>query len=279
MSQGSQANKCPKWTRESREGTIPLSDWLSSLGSQPSKHQNPSHSPLFPSSSPSSLHISPTYLPTEDSYTPRSKINLLHHRNTFSLTSAIWLFWFSLFSLRLPSSSTPHLLTMLPSMDFINAPGRNHQSSIKIRTQKANNVKSLTAVVLHHPLLPPPPEDWVLFPEHIIHTKHSNARDSRARQAKERLQPAEPSRSSSMRTTPTTSRNTSTSFSTKEPRDQSDSPSKLDRPSNVAKSNVAVESPRNPPSLKAPQRLQTPDLSDVEEDGFWSCCGSSERSV
>ncbi|MCJ1464116.1 hypothetical protein MMC07_002729 [Pseudocyphellaria aurata] len=176
---------------------------------------------------------------------------------------------------------------MLPSIAFIDAPDQNHQSSIKNRTQNANNGKSLKAVVLHHPLLSTPPEDWVLFPEQIIRKKHSSVRNFRARQAKERLQPAKPSRSSPTRTTELsrsisiTSRSESTSVSTEEPRDQSDSSSKLDRPRDVAKSNsnVAIESPREPPKVKAPQRLPTPDISDVEEDGFWSCCGSSERSL
>lgn len=174
---------------------------------------------------------------------------------------------------------------MLSSTDSINAASRNHQS-LTIRTQKPNNGKSLKEVVLHHPSMSPPLEDWVLFPDQVIHTKHSTVRESRARQAKKRMQPAEPSRSSSAhntamsRTAPASSRNTSMSSLSEEPRVRNVSFSALDRPNNINRStsNVAEESPRSPPRAKAPQRLPTPDLSDVEEDSFWSCCGSSEGS-
>ena len=165
-------------------------------------------------------------------------------------------------------SSTPLLLNMLSSANSINPPNSNHQSST-IPTQKSSNRKPLKEVVLHHPLMPTPLEDWILFPDQLIHTKHSIVRDSRARQAKKRLQPEEPSRPSSAYTT-ATSRATSTS-----------SRNTSDRPGDVAKStsNVAEESPRNPPRMKTPQRLPTPDLSDVEQDSFWSCCGSSKESL
>lgn len=175
---------------------------------------------------------------------------------------------------------------MLSSTDSINAPGRNHQSST-IRTQKPSNGKPLKELVLHHPLMSPPLEDWVLFPDQVIHTKYSTVRDSRARQAKKHSQAAEPNPPSSVRTTETSratsisSRNTSTNLFTEELRDQSNLSSTLDRPGNITKParNVAEASPRNPPRVKVPQRLPTPDLSDVEEDGFWSCCGSSEGSL
>lgn len=172
---------------------------------------------------------------------------------------------------------------MEPSIDSINDPSRNPQSST-IRTQKSSNGKPVKAVVHYHPLISPPLEDWVLFPDQVIQTKHSTVRDTRARRAKKRLQPAE-GRPSSVHTTEmsratsTSSKNTSI-LSIEEPRDQSNSSSTLDRPDNITKSvgNVAEQSPRNPPRVKESQRLPTPDLSDVEEEGFWSCCGSSERS-
>lgn len=175
---------------------------------------------------------------------------------------------------------------MLSSTDAINAPGSNHLSST-IRARNSSFGNPLKKAVLHHPLTSPPLEDWVLFPDQVIHTKHSTVRDSRARQAKERLQPAELSRPSSVsttetnRATSTSSRITSVSSFKEEKRHQSSSSSTLDRPGNIGKSasNVAKEILRNPPRVKVPQRLPTPDLSDVEEDDFWSCCGSSERSL
>lgn len=175
---------------------------------------------------------------------------------------------------------------MLSSTDAIKAPGSNHQSST-IRAGKSSFGNPLKKPVLHHPLTSPPLEDWVLFPDQVIHTKHSTVRDSRVRQVKERLQPAELSRPSLVGTTET-SRATSTSsritsvFSFKEEqRHQSNLSRPLDRPGNIGKSasSVAEESLRNPPRVKVPQRLPTPDLSDVEEDGFWSCCGSSEGGL
>lgn len=183
-------------------------------------------------------------------------------------------------------SSTPLLINMLSSANSINPPNSNHQSST-IPTQESSNRKPLKEVVLHHPLMPPPLEDWILFPNQVIHTKHSIVRDSRTRQAKKRLQPEEPSRPSSAyttatsRATSTSSRNTSISSFTEEPRDQSSSPCTLDRPGDATKftSNVAEESPGNPLRMKTPQRLPTPDLSDVEQDIFWTCCGSSEESL
>lgn len=178
---------------------------------------------------------------------------------------------------------------MLSSTDSINTPGRNHQPST-IRTQNPSNGKPSKAVVLHHPLMSPPPEDWVLFPDQVIHSKHSTVRDSRARPAKKRLHPAgQSSRSSSANTTEmsratsTSSRNTSISSCTEEPFDERNSSSKLDRSENITKTisndEVAEEGPRNPPKVKVPQRLPTPDLSDLDENGFWSCCGSTERNL
>lgn len=176
---------------------------------------------------------------------------------------------------------------MLSSTNPINAPRCEHQSST-IRTQKMSNGKPVKEVVIHHPLMSPPLEDWVLFPGKVIHTKHSTIRDSRVRQAKELLQPAEQSRSSSAHTTTTSratstsSRNTSISSFIEEPRDQSDSSSALVRRGKITKPTGNVvggspDSPTNPPRVNVPQRLPTPDLSDVEEDDFWSCCGSSKR--
>ena len=175
---------------------------------------------------------------------------------------------------------------MLSSTDVIKAHGSNHQSST-IRARKSSLGNPLKKAVLHHPLTSPPLEDWVLFPDQVIHTKHSTVRDSRMRQAKEHLQPAELSRLSLVSTTETScatstsSRIISISSFKEEQRHQSNSSSTLDRPSNIGKStsNVAEESRRNPPRVKVPQRLPTPDLSDVEEDGFWSCCGSSEGGL
>lgn len=36
---------------------------------------------------------------------------------------------------------------------------------------------------------------------------------------------------------------------------------------------------RMPPAAPLPPRLSTPDLSDFEEDEFWSCCKSFNRSA
>ncbi|MCJ1425598.1 hypothetical protein MMC29_003498, partial [Sticta canariensis] len=175
---------------------------------------------------------------------------------------------------------------MLSSTDVIKGPGSNHQSST-IRARKSSLGNPSKKAVLHHPLTSPPLEDWVLFPDQVIHTKHSTVRDSRMRQAKERLHPAELSRlplvstTETSRATSTSSRITSVSSFKEEQQHQSNSSSTLDRPSNIGKStsNVAEESRRNPPRVKIPQRLPTPDLSDVDEDGFWSCCGSSEGGL
>lgn len=180
---------------------------------------------------------------------------------------------------------------MLSSTDTIKTPGSNHQSST-IRARKSSFGIPCKKAVVHHPLTSPPLEDWVLFPDQVILTKHSTVRDFRVRQARESLQPAElsglslastteTSRVTSTSSTSNSSRITSVSSIKEEQRHQSISSSTLDWPGHIGKSAsiVAEESPRNPPRVKVPQRLPTPDLSDVEEDGFWSCCGSSERSL
>ena len=159
---------------------------------------------------------------------------------------------------------------------------KGHQKSIapSEQTKKSDDSKKL----LLHQLLPsPPPEDWVLFPGDVVVEKYSSishastrklAKTGSAKQqmspmphhdhhvtenkaaARSRLEPRKPYRRSTCLEHLSAINCTARCFDTK-----------------------PLADPRMPPAAPLPPRLPTPDLSDVEEDEFWSCCKSFNRSA
>ena len=167
-------------------------------------------------------------------------------------------------------------------MRTINDNKKSHQKSINPskQTKKSDDSKKS---LLHQPLPSPPPEDWVLFPGDIIVEQHSSISHTSTRKlgktenAKQQMSPV-PYHDHHV------TENKAAASSRLEPR-------KPYRRSTCLKHLSAINctarcfdakplaDPRMPPAAPLPPRLSTPDLSDFEEDEFWSCCKSFNRSA
>lgn len=165
-----------------------------------------------------------------------------------------------------------------------NDSGSNHQQSSN-RTQKPTKIRhSIKEVVVHHHMMSPAMEDWILFPDEVIRCKNSSVRTLQNRKTpKSSLRPDKslecPSTSKQTAST-MTKESSSQSLIAHESQDRSRSLRTSDQLGVIKKSldTATKDIGANPPKVKAPQRLPTPELSDMEEDGFWSCCGSAESS-
>ncbi|MCJ1449736.1 hypothetical protein MMC28_000064 [Mycoblastus sanguinarius] len=163
----------------------------------------------------------------------------------------------------------------------------NHQSlksmkHLKPSSQLAKFTKTTHSkkVVLHHPANPPPPDDWVLYPEDVVINKHSALRDAQAREL-------ERTKISSQQTTPLSDHHLAKAKAKPSPRAQPrrayrrsfclEHMSSRNCTANCTNGGQLADS-KAPPPAPSPSRLSTPDLSDVEEDELWSCCASSESS-
>lgn len=167
--------------------------------------------------------------------------------------------------------------TLSPPTFRDNNKHRNQSSLASSRkSMKANPLKE---VVLHHPMASPPPEDWILFPEEVIVTKHSSVRDCRSRNLMDSR--VENPRRPWIKLDRTEAEAGEYSHVRQDMQRRKETPSALSTsqyllaPTSAAKRCDA----KTQPEPKFPERLPTPDLSDVDEDGFWSCCGSSESSA
>lgn len=176
------------------------------------------------------------------------------------------------------ASSTIMSSTTLAPPKCRNTTQVRHQSS-SASSRASMKRKPQKEVVLHHPTTSPPAEDWVLFPDEVITTKNSSVQSSRCRDPREHAQPRHPRR-------PSTRLERSEENREKDSRVTQDmeylkrtlSASRLDYAHVSSRASERCEA--KPPSLaKFPERLPTPDLSDIEEDYYWSCCGSSESSA
>lgn len=150
------------------------------------------------------------------------------------------------------------------------------QSSDSIRRRKKSRLAK--DIVIHHQVSPLPPDDWILFPEEVVVTKHSSVRESRNRKIGPTTQLDQPSES--VPTLKVTSKEPGkvalVYLETSKDDDFARSPKRpLVLANSVDKATLIDGSMQ--PRKKLSQRLPTPDISDIDEDGFWSCCGSSEK--
>lgn len=157
----------------------------------------------------------------------------------------------------------------------------NQQQSSN-RTRQPTKIRhSIKEVVLHHPMMSPPMEDWILFPDEVIKCKSSSVRNSRNHTAsKSSLRPdksLECLSSSTQTASIAIKKSSSQSLIAHASQDGSRSLRTSDQPGFIKKSldTATKDIGGKPPKVKAPRRLPTPDLSDAEEDDFWSCCGSA----
>ncbi|MCJ1342533.1 hypothetical protein MMC31_000719 [Peltigera leucophlebia] len=130
----------------------------------------------------------------------------------------------------------------------------------------------------------PPMEDWVLFPDEVIKCKNSSVRNPQSHAAsRSSLRPDKslgcPS-SATQTASITTMKPSSQSLIAHASQDRSRSLRTSDQPDFIKKSldTATKDIGGKPPKVKASRRLPTPDLSDLEEDDFWSCCGSAASS-
>ena len=146
---------------------------------------------------------------------------------------------------------------------------------------KPKKSKHSKEVMIHQPRSPLPPDDFVLFPQDVIKESHSTIRDARSRKA---MATKSAKKSSSPMPRPHVMEPKAATPSRREARRPSRRPVCLDHMSTV---NCTVECANGkplahlkmPPKAPSPPRLPTPDLSDLEEDDLWSCCGSSWSSL
>ena len=150
---------------------------------------------------------------------------------------------------------------------------------------KPKTTKSPRTVLVHHPMVSPPLDDWVLFPQETVRHKHSTIRYPQHRK--------QSSFSVKGRKTipPPDSHVIKPKAATSPRCDESERPApKPYRPSmclehmsarNCTSFCARDKSPRimsSPPKAPSPPRLPTPDLSDVDDEDLWSCCKSSESN-
>ena len=148
-----------------------------------------------------------------------------------------------------------------------------------VKTKKSKHSKK---VVIHQSGSPLPPDDFVLFPQDIVKEKHSNIRDVKARKATA-MESAQRASSPMPR-----QRRTATTPSRRDARRPSERPVCLMHMSTVnctvdCINADAIAKPlahlKVPPKAPSPPRLPTPDLSEPDEDGLWSCCESTPSSL
>lgn len=125
----------------------------------------------------------------------------------------------------------------------------------------------------------PPPEDWILYPGEVIITKHSSVRPYRSCNLKDPQ--SEDQHRPWIKLDPTGKKPGEYSHVRQDVqrlKEIPSAPSTSPNPAAPAWGEKRCEAKKQP-QPKFPERLPTPDLSDIEEDGFWSCCGSSEGSA
>lgn len=168
---------------------------------------------------------------------------------------------------------------MPPSTMSASMSARSHQTSLK-QVEKSKNYKPTKEVVIHQPAPSPPTEDWVLFPEDVVTDKHSSLKESRSRKAKRKGETERPSKASPAPADKMTKAIVNAQEYIKSRNQNRDLNKSCSHWPIEASANAAHRKvPCKPLQIQSPKRLPTPDLSDVEEDDFWSCCATSESSL
>ena len=146
-----------------------------------------------------------------------------------------------------------------------------------IKTRKSKHSKK---VMIHQPASSLPPDDFVLFPQDVVKEKHSSVRHAILRNT---TAPKGATRLSSPMPLHHVIEPKAASPSERDARRPSPSFC-LDHMSTVnctfdCANAKLLAHVKMPPKAPSPPRLPTPDLSELEEDDLWSCCGSSWSSL
>ena len=175
------------------------------------------------------------------------------------------------------ASSTPNMPSTISTIN--NKVSIDQLSTIQfVKHKKGKHSKK---VMIHQSGSPLPPDDFVLFPQDVVKNHHSSVRD-----AKPRRPIASKSAKESSSLVP--------QHHVIEPKAPRLTGPDVYRPSERAvclehmstvncTAECANANPlahlKMPPKAPSPRRLPTPDLSDLEDDDLWTCCGSSWSSL
>ncbi|KAI4168680.1 MAG: hypothetical protein LQ343_006183 [Gyalolechia ehrenbergii] len=139
-------------------------------------------------------------------------------------------------------------------------------------------------VTVHNMMRATPPEDWTLYPEEVVRSKHSSVKEQKGTSQKSR---------SNLKNGVFTAAGPKIP-----PTPPGSNPASVEDKRTVQRTNactqIAAQSLQGPPTFGAsdppamadkriqrhvsyPHRLPTPDISDVDEDEFWACCKDSSK--
>ncbi|MCJ1349844.1 hypothetical protein MMC31_008086 [Peltigera leucophlebia] len=133
----------------------------------------------------------------------------------------------------------------------------------------------------HHQVMLPRIEDWILFPDEVIKYKNPRVRNVQNRTPPKSYLRQEKSLEDRFPSSGTayagTTRAPSKSLAAHDSQDRGRSLRSSDQ-RGIILDTATNDVDSNLLKMKPPPRLPTPDLSDVDEDEFWSCCGASASS-
>lgn len=180
----------------------------------------------------------------------------------------------------IPHPTTSSVPTMSSTTHTIKTKATINQMPLRqpVKTKKSKHLKKTT---IHQSGSSLPPDDFALFPQDVIKEKHSSIRDAKPRKSTE-------TKSAKRSSSPMPRHHVIEPKTAAPSRQEGRRPSRrsvcLEHMSTVnCTVDCANAEPLNhlkmPPKAPSPPRLPTPDLSDLEEDDLWSCCGSSWTSL
>ena len=266
--------------------------WLDSLTLAGLEHQNPRAPQLFPFFLLfSSFSTWLTWvLPSTISCGEPSKVIKIHEQSSRDIIDLyIPINHFPPFFVLCPflRHLPPHPCNLSsPTMSSTNSIINNKDSIDQTSwTQlvRINKSKHSRKITIHHSESPLPPDDFVLFPQDVVKEKHSSIRDAKPRKS---TAPKKVKVSSSPMPRHHVIEPSTLTPPQRTSRRPSDRPSCLTHMSTVNCTVACANADtkplaylKTPPKAPSPPRLPTPDVSDVEEDDLWSCCGSSWSSL
>ena len=148
---------------------------------------------------------------------------------------------------------------------------------------KTKTGKHSKKIMIHQSGSPLPPDDFVLFPQEVVKEKHSSVRNTKPRKPTEqkcadRSSPLKPRHHVIDPKAPALSQGDTSRPSERQTclKHMSTVNCTVDCVNANAKPLARL---KVPPKAPSPPRLPTPDVSDLEEDDLWSCCGSPWSSL
>lgn len=147
----------------------------------------------------------------------------------------------------------------------------------KPSSDKMKKRSKKTKPVLSYPVMPPSPDDWVLIPENFRRGNHSAKKGVRSHNNGSEQQSTKPKMEHSLSnaidhiaaTKKAANSNNNTGYQHE---------IRPERTARYYDDAAARRQAKVPPPAPSPPSLDTPALSDIEEDNCWSCCRPSASS-